>query len=75
MKFKKGYSYDADVLWLAGYAYKYWISTREADPRYIYSLAPISLIASRYEFYHTQDVDYVINDIIDRPFKSKNKKK
>ena len=65
-KFKKGFCYDEDVLWLTGYLYKYWVSTRNADPRYIYKIAPIKLIGERYEFYHTQDFDYVINDLIER---------
>lgn len=32
-----------------------------------FTLAPISLIVRRYAFYHTQDWDYVINDILSRP--------
>lgn len=63
---KKGGCYDRDVLYLVGFLYKYWWSTRETDPRVIYRLAPIQLIANRYEFYHTQGFEYVINDIVAR---------
>lgn len=68
LTFKKGAHYSLEVLELAGYLYKYWISTRKEDPREIYKIAPIKLIANRYGFYHTQDLDYVINDIIERPW-------
>ena len=68
LTFKLGKSYDYEVLELAGYIYKYWISTRDWHPVDIYKIAPISLFASRYGFYHTQDFDYIINDIIDRPY-------
>ena len=67
LSLKKGKHYDTDILELAGYIYKYWVSTRQADPREVYKLAPIQLFANRYGFYHTQDFDYIINDIIDRP--------
>jgi hypothetical protein len=67
LKFKQGTHYTQDVLELAGYLYKYWVSTRGADPRKIYIKAPISLINTRYGFYHTQDLDYVIDDIECRP--------
>lgn len=68
LKFKQGKHYSEEVLELAGYLYKYWISTRKADPREIYKIASIKLIANRYGFYHTQDIDYIINDIIERPY-------
>ena len=64
--FQKGFSYDEDVLQLTGYLYKYWISTRQMHPIEIYCIAPIRVIADRYGFYHTQDIDYVINDLIER---------
>lgn len=41
---------------------------RGSSAREIYALAPISIIAERYEFYHTQGWDYVIDDIISRPY-------
>jgi hypothetical protein len=69
LKPKKGLVYDTDVLWLSGYVYKYWVSTRDADPRDVYKLAPIRLFANRYEFYHTQGFEYIIDDIISRPYK------
>lgn len=65
--FKPGPMYDDDVLWFAGYLYRYWVATRKIDPRKIQKISPIKLIADRYYFYHTQDFDYVINDIIERP--------
>lgn len=67
LQFEKGPHYPLEVLELAGYLYKYWVSTRNADPREVYKIAPIKLIAVRYGFYHTQDIDYIIDDIIARP--------
>lgn len=69
IEFKKGTFYNGDVLYFTGFLYKYWASTRGSSAKEIYALAPISLIAERYEFYHTQGWDYVIDDIISRPNK------
>lgn len=66
LQFKRGKSYDADVLYYAGYLYKYWISTRAAYPQRVWEIAPLKLIAEHYEFYHTQSFDYVIADLLDR---------
>lgn len=68
LSFDKGESYNQDILWLTGYIYKYWVSTRDYTPGSIYKMAPIKLIADRYDFYHTQDFDYIINDIIERQY-------
>lgn len=68
LQFKKGDVYDSDVLYFTGFLYKYWASVRGSSAREIYALAPISIIAERYEFYHTQGWDYVIDDIISRPY-------
>lgn len=65
----QGEFYDRDVLWTSGYLYKYWASTRNIPSDEMYKLAPIQCIANRYAFYHTQDWDYVINDIIASPYK------
>lgn len=66
LTFKKGKCYAQEILEFAGYLYKYWISTRNAQPQDIYKKAPLKLLAARYGFYHTQDIDYIINDIISR---------
>lgn len=66
LEFKSGRSYETDILYYAGYLYKYWISTRGEQPPRIWEIAPLRLIATRYNFYHTQDIDYVINDLIER---------
>ena len=66
LQFKRGKSYEPDILYYAGYLYKYWISTRGENPKKIWKIAPLKLIATRYEFYHTQGFDYVINDLISR---------
>lgn len=70
LNFKRGSYYSIDILYYVGYLYKYWISTRNIKPQDVYKIAPISMLAKRYEFYHTQDWDYVINDIVKRPFNS-----
>lgn len=67
MQFKHGRHYRRDVLEFAGYLYKYWVSMYNVDPRVVYAKAPISLLNTRYGFYHTQDLDYIIDDINSRP--------
>lgn len=62
----KGSHYSQDILWFTGYLYKYWCDYFDMHPKQIYEIAPISLIAERFSFYHTQTWKYVINDIIDR---------
>lgn len=69
LKFKSGKHYNDDILYYTGYLYKYWVSVFNDDPRYIYKIAPIRLIANRFNFYHTQDWNYVIEDIKSRPYK------
>ena len=66
LKLKRGASYDADVLWFAGYLYKFWVTFRGGEPKQIWKIAPISLINRQYGFYHTQGFDYVIDNLIDR---------
>ena len=66
LRFSRGKSYSQEVLEFVGYLYKYWVSTRNEQPQRIYDIAPIKLLATRYGFYHTQDIDYVINDIVNR---------
>jgi hypothetical protein len=68
LKIEQGEFYDRDVLWFSGYLYKYWASTREVESDIIYKLAPIKCLANRYNFYHTQDWNYVIDDIIETPY-------
>lgn len=66
LKLRHGKTYESYVLEFAGYLYKYWINTRKEKPQKIYKMAPLSLIASRIVLYSLEDIDYVIDDIIDR---------
>lgn len=66
-------SYEGDTdysMWFAGFVYKYWCYLEEETPEEIYELAPLELLAQRHAFYHTQDYDYIIDDIRRRPWNS-----
>ena len=58
--------YDDFVLWFTGFLYKYWYETHKTKPEDILSLAPVSLINKRFDFYHTQSWDYIIEDLMGR---------
>ena len=63
MKWKSGKVYDSDLLWYSGYLYRYIMEDSKDPPTSIYAKAPIHTIANRYPFYHTQDWDYVKEDL------------
>lgn len=70
--FKKGNAdtvLDSEFLWFAGYLYKFWINMCQTDSREVYRLCTLRNLESRYDFYHTQGWYYVIEDILDKPFK------
>lgn len=62
--FEKGETLDKFTMWYLGYLYKYWMRTRKANPNYIYKLLPIDKFLNCFDFYHTQDWDYVIEDVL-----------
>lgn len=51
-------------MWFAGYLYKYWMMTRGIDRRKIYRFLPFEKFLNGFAFYHTQDWDYIINDVM-----------
>lgn len=59
----KGKTYSRQVLWFAGYLYRYLVANSETPPKTIYKKVPISLLEKRYGFYHTQDWDYIMQDL------------
>lgn len=62
---KRGKVYPEKVLWYCGYLYRYAAATRECSLEEIYRKIPISTVEKRYGFYHTQDWDYVLNDMME----------
>lgn len=62
-KCKKGKTLDSYILWFAGYLYRYWMETRNMDRKDIYKILPIEKLLNGFDFYHTQDWDYIINDV------------
>ena len=60
---KKGKSYNTSVLWYSGYLYKYLGEKSKCSLEEIFLKAPIDLLDKRYGFYHTQDWDYVKEDL------------
>ena len=65
-RFPKGVTYSEDAMYFAGWLYRYWAITHETPIKEIYKVAPLSLLIRRYPFYHTQDEEYVINDILQK---------
>lgn len=65
VEFEKGNVLNEDVMWYAGYLYKFWMLTRKMSRKKIYEILPIEALAKRYPFYHTQDWNFVINDAIE----------
>jgi hypothetical protein len=62
-KIPKGETLDSDIMWYAGYLYRYWGIVEDIPIKKIYSKVPLKFIADRYGFYHTQGESYVIADI------------
>lgn len=62
--FKKGACADDYAMWWLGYLYKYWMVTRGTSRYEIYKILPLKRFLATFEFYHTQDWDYVIDDAI-----------
>ena len=62
--FIKGKKYiDEFELWFMGYLYKYWTSTRKEKRQEIYKILPFEKFDKSFAFYHTQDWDFIINDV------------
>lgn len=65
----RGYEGDSDFMMkFAGFLYKYWLYVGSETCEEIYRLAPLELILRRFDFYHTQGYDYVIEDLKERPY-------
>ena len=62
--FRKGKKFLDDFeLWFMGYLYKYWTSTRNVTRQEIYKILPFDKFHRGFAFYHTQDWDFVIDDV------------
>ena len=59
----EGNVYPEKILWYCGYLYRYLFANSKHSPAEIYKNAPLQLIEKRYGFYHTQDWDYVMEDL------------
>lgn len=55
--------YPRDVMWFAGFLYKYWIITRDMSPQEIYKIAPIQRIYKAFPRLHTQGWEFAIEDL------------
>lgn len=75
VKFKQGETLDQYVLWFAGYLYKWWIMMYHKKPFQVYKILPIETLEERFDFYHTQGWDFVIQDATDMYNKSHKRKK
>ncbi len=61
-----GKVHSRNVLWFSGYLYRYLVAkgTRSLDE--IHTVANLETIEKRFGFYHTQDWDYIEEDLWDR---------
>lgn len=64
LKLKKGPVLDEFTAWLIGYTYKYWLLTWNTNRYEIWNVLPVQRFLASFDFYHTQDWDYVIEDAI-----------
>lgn len=58
----KGDTEDDYLMWFTGYLYKYWMSTRNLDRRQVYKILPFDKMIRAFDFYHTQDWEYVVEE-------------
>ena len=58
----KGETYDEYLMWMYGYLVKYWVYKEDISPVDIWKLLPIDIFDARFNFYHTQGWDYIIED-------------
>ena len=65
LKERTGQKYPEAVLHWIGYVYRYWAYTYEISSKNLFLKVPVRLIADRYELYHSMDVEYVIERIIE----------
>ncbi len=63
LKKRRGKVYPEKVLWYCGYLYRYAVAESGRSLEEIYERISIDIIEKRYGFYHTQDWDYVIEDL------------
>lgn len=66
IQFKQGKALDQYMLWYAGYLYKWWMMLYNKKPCEVYRILPITKLIDNFDFYHTQDWDYVIQDATER---------
>lgn len=58
----KGDTEDDYLMWFTGYLYKYWMTTRNLDRRQVYKILPFDKMIKAFDFYHTQDLEYVVEE-------------
>ena len=75
VKFKQGETLDQYVLWFAGYLYKWWIMMYHKKPSQVYKILPIETLEERFDFYHTQGWDFIIQDATDMYNKTHKRKR
>ena len=63
-KKKVGTVLPKQVLWFCGYLYRYLIASTNMTPSQVYKLAPLDLLNNRWGFYHTQDWEYIKEDLL-----------
>ncbi len=63
-KKKDGTVLPKQVLWFCGYLYRYLIANTNIKPSQIYKIVNIDLLNNRWGFYHTQDWEYIKEDLL-----------
>lgn len=60
--FKSGETVDEYMMWFLGYLYKYWMHKKNLNSVEVYKILPFERYLVMYNFYHTQDWNYIIED-------------
>lgn len=62
---KGGDSYDREVLYWAGYTYRYWHFYKNISSREIYKIADADMMNDCWLGFHTLDVEMAIDDLLE----------
>ena len=60
---KKGAPYHNEIMYWAGYAYRYWHYYSGESSKEIYKTAPAETMARSYPGFHTLDIEMAIDDL------------
>lgn len=63
--FGSGKSIDSEIMYWIGYVYRYWAYIHEIPSNELFIKVQPKILESRYKLYHSMDVEYLIQRIIE----------